>query len=342
MSQESFYEIRSKLKVARAHSADYIADTRNMVAFALPSRATIELGGDVSTKFTVEEAAHRQIAAAFSIPSRYYRMLLTTHPALWTSTIQYFFSAEHRRFLVRTADGSVRALLGERYKRIDNSVVLDVVEGLLERHGSGIYVAAAELTATHLRVKVIDPTVLRWPQGDFARGVLISNSEVGLGSFSISIFLRNLDVSSDFIYAGAGRAVHAKDVLTYGEGLATVKDETLLCQSMNDRVQSALFEPWLYKNSFQRSIEDSAQRGLNTSVEVLVDRMVAKRMLPLGHKGALLRQLDQPHTAYDIALAISQVASCCSAYEWQLKLEACAGDLLVLSTSGWGALNARE
>mgnify|MGYP006914989893 CR=1 FL=1 len=101
-----------------------------------------------------------------------------------------WFADKPSSYMVRSMDygaGQVaRALLSERYRRIDNMEIATAVLPLFA--GSDQYeVMSCEVTENRLYLKVVNHRLeMEVRRGDIVQaGVMISNSEVGLGAVSI-------------------------------------------------------------------------------------------------------------------------------------------------------------
>jgi hypothetical protein len=96
--------------------------------------------------------------------------------------------------MLRTLDGKVRAVLSERYRRLDN---FDLAEQRAA-HPAGqlpeVRFESVELTETRMYLKCVTPRLkYEMAPGDVVQaGVVISNSEVGQGTLSVQPLLFRL------------------------------------------------------------------------------------------------------------------------------------------------------
>ena len=133
---------------------------------------------------------HRQVASALGIPAKYYDLMQTQKPELLAENVNSWFADKPSSYMVRSMDygaGQVaRALLSERYRRIDNMEIATAVLPLFA--GNDQYeVMSCEVTENRLYLKVVNHRLeMEVCKGDIVQaGVMISNSEVGLGAVSI-------------------------------------------------------------------------------------------------------------------------------------------------------------
>lgn len=133
---------------------------------------------------------HRQVASALGIPAKYYDLMQAQKPELLAENVNSWFADKPGSYMVRSMDygaGQVaRALLSERYRRIDNMEIATSVLPLFA--GNDQYeVMSCEVTENRLYLKVVNHRLeMEVRRGDIVQaGVIISNSEVGLGAVSI-------------------------------------------------------------------------------------------------------------------------------------------------------------
>ena len=143
-------------------------------------------------EFGTTRLFHRQVGAVLGIPAKYYDMMAAQKPELLAENVNAWFADKEASYMVRTMDygdgaGQVaRALLSERYRRIDNLEVASAVLPLFA--GQAQYeVVSCEVTSSKLYLKILNKRLeMEVMPGDYVQaGVVISNSEVGLGAVSV-------------------------------------------------------------------------------------------------------------------------------------------------------------
>jgi hypothetical protein len=73
---------------------------------------------DVAEPFDLNATAHRQIAAHTGVPTKYYDRMYKDNPALLTHNVNSWFQNEPAPRMLRTLNGTARAFLSNRYRRI--------------------------------------------------------------------------------------------------------------------------------------------------------------------------------------------------------------------------------
>ncbi len=144
-------------------------------------------GGYLSNEtFTPTGLFHRQIGDALGIPAKYYDKMKAECPLLLAENVGEWLNRGEKRYMVRTLDGSARAFLSDRYRRIDN---YDIAKATLPVIGemAEAKVESCEVTENRMYLKVVNPRLeAEVRKGDIVQaGIMISNSEVGLGSVTV-------------------------------------------------------------------------------------------------------------------------------------------------------------
>lgn len=207
---------------------DFVASTKEAIRMVpmpdFPNGVAIVLhkeGGHLS-RFQVAENCHRQISGRLGIPWKYYSRLLTDHKDLVLTQVNALFEREPETRLMRTLDGTARAFLSDRYRRLDHDEVLSQVLPPIIKGDIESTLLSSNVTDNNLYLKVLftddslaidlgkapsnrmdngwggnvdvneqHQVIARRDAGqDIVRpGCLISNSETGHGSLSIKGFL---------------------------------------------------------------------------------------------------------------------------------------------------------
>lgn len=92
-------------------------------------------GGSMAAQYGINDIAHRQIGQTLKIPALYYDRMRTEYPELLAQNVNGWFArTPDTKRMLRTMDGTARALLSDRYRRIDNfevaSAVLPIISGM--------------------------------------------------------------------------------------------------------------------------------------------------------------------------------------------------------------------
>lgn len=150
------------------------------------------------------ELCHQQISEKLGIPKKYYERMMVEHPELLEHNINLWLAKDEKiKYLLRTFDndgsGIARALLSDRFHMLDNYDVLFNALQAIKEMGVKVEITKAQVTDKRMYLHVVCPEIEI--QADaFLReylktndavgngivsGLVISNSEVGLGTFEI-------------------------------------------------------------------------------------------------------------------------------------------------------------
>jgi hypothetical protein len=183
-----------------------------------------------TARYGISELAQRQLAAKLQIPFQYFQRCKREQPSLLDDNVNTWLSHDKERRLIRTLDGNVRAVLSERYRRLDH---LDVIEAVYPILSSlpGASFESAEMTEQKLYIKVVSSEVTFEVQpGDIIRaGVVVSNSEVGCGSLSVMPLTYRVKGGAAVILPDTGmKKLHVGKTLQSGEDdMVVFKDDTI-------------------------------------------------------------------------------------------------------------------
>jgi hypothetical protein len=237
-----------------------LASKRDLVVPASLLQCRTEEGGELKMivdsrqaagEYGVADLARRQLADKLKIPFAYFERMRTEQPALLDRNINTWLAQDDDRRMIRTLDGKVRAVLSDRYRRLDNYDLAENVLPILQRL-EGARFESVELTETRMYLKVVTPRVtFEVAPGDVVQaGIAITNSEVGQGTLSVQplvyrLVCRNGLIASDHALrkTHVGRTVQAES-----EAAFVFRDDTLAADDktfflmVRDVVEAAVSE----------------------------------------------------------------------------------------------------
>ena len=146
-SGKTLSELALELERQSETKKDYIASTE---VLEMTDRGEITLEGDTRQEFAVTDHAHTQIAARLDIPAKYYSRMRDQAPELLAANVNEWFHQKPERRMVRTLDGSIRAFLSDRYRRLDNYDLASAVLPVLKEMGEGLKIVSTELTESKI------------------------------------------------------------------------------------------------------------------------------------------------------------------------------------------------
>lgn len=227
-------ELGAALDDIRKNSKDFAAPLERM---SMTQDAKLAVtNGEVMT-FETNEVSRGQLASLTEIPKSYFDRLASENKSLLASNVNHALAREASqnpsdRRMIRTVGGKVRAVLSNRYRRIDSFDLLqETLPVLLD---SKFKIESCEITDRRVYVKAITDKI----QGEVQRGdvvqygVTISNSDVGMGSLRIEPFLFRLLCSNGMIGEDKFSARHLGRKMTDDDSDVTYfTEETLVADS---------------------------------------------------------------------------------------------------------------
>jgi hypothetical protein len=235
-------------------------------------------------------------------------------------------------------------VLSDRYRRLDNYDLAEHVLPILQRLPGG-RPESVELTDTRMYLKWIASEVRHEVQpGDVVEaGVVVTNSEVGLGSLSVQPLVYRLVCSNGLIVADHGlRKTHVGRLIEANDSDLTVfKDDTLeaadkaFFMKVRDVVESAVSEMTL------RQLSERMRRTLGfvlsgdpvKSVEVIG----TKFLLNEQERSGVLRHLISGGdlSGYGLVNAVTHFSQEVPDYDRATEFEVLGGKLLSLPDRDW-------
>ena len=201
-------EVMMELNRQNQRKKDYIGSAQALRLFE--DGQTFEIGSmSGAQQFGTTRRLHRQVASALGIPAKYYDIMQSQKPELLAQNVNAWLSDRENSYMIRTMDyggGRVaRALLSDRYRRIDNMEIASAVLPLFA--GSDQYeVISSEVTENRMYLKILSRRLeMEVVPGDYVQaGVVISNSEVGLGSVNVQPLVYRLVCTNGMIVNDMG------------------------------------------------------------------------------------------------------------------------------------------
>ena len=201
-------EVMMELNRQNQRKKDYIGSAQALRLFE--DGQTFEIGSmSGAQQFGTTRLFHRQVASALGIPAKYYDIMQSQKPELLAQNVNAWLSDRENSYMIRTMDyggGRVaRALLSDRYRRIDNMEIASAVFPLFA--GSDQYeVISSEVTENRMYLKILSRRLeMEVVPGDYVQaGVVISNSEVGLGSVNVQPLVYRLVCTNGMIVNDMG------------------------------------------------------------------------------------------------------------------------------------------
>nr|WP_297383443.1 DUF932 domain-containing protein [uncultured Roseateles sp.] len=304
-------------------------------------------GGATPERFGVTPLARRQLADKLKIPYAYFERMRAEQPVLLDRNVNTWLQSDDERRMLRTLDGNVRAVLSERYRRLDNFDLAESVLPILQQLPE-VRFESVELTETRMYMKCVTPRLkVEMAPGDIVQaGVVITNSEVGQGTLSVQPLLYRLVCRNGLIASDRTlRKTHVGRALgTDDDGITVFKDDTLQADDkafflkVRDVVQAAVSEASFLQaaQKMQRTLQIPLVGDPVKTVEVLAQRYT----LNDGERAGVLRHLivEGDLSGYGLVNAVTHYSQEIEDYDRATEFEVLGGKLIELPSSEWRAL----
>jgi hypothetical protein len=304
-----------------------------------------ETRGPVS--YGVTPLARRQLADKLGIPYAYFERMRENQPELLDHNVNTWLQSESERRLLRTLDGNVRAVLSDRYRRLDNFDLAEQVLPIL-RSLSDVRFESVDLTETRMYIKCVTPRLeFEMAPGDMVQaGVAITNSEVGQGTLSVQPLLYRLVCRNGLIVADrALRKTHVGRLLAQeDEGVTVYQDDTLQADDkafflkVRDVVQAAVSDVVFRQaaEKMRRTMGIQITGDPVQTVEVLAQRYTLNEVERTGVLRHLVTGGDL--SGYGLVNAVTHYSQEVEDYDRATEFEALGGKLIELPQSEWKVL----
>lgn len=321
-------ERQSKLK------QDYLLDTRRLQVEPFGSQLYLHTFDDhddpLVEPLEINQIAHRQIGTHLKIPAAYYDRMLSDYPELLAENVNSWFQREPTQRMVRTLDGTVRAFLSNRYRRIDNLDIAEIVLPVIQQMEDA-YFESCQITDSRMYIKVVNKRLeAEVVPGDIVQsGVIISNSEVGLGSVNIQPLVYRLVCSNGMVVNDAQtRRTHIGRVNEADENFQLFSQETLaaddhaFAMKIKDTVMAAVDE-----TRFTRVVgmmREATTVQMNTTDIPGVVRLASKdfNITEEESTGVLQRLIEgKDLTLYGLSNAVTRFSQDVDSYDRATALE---------------------
>jgi Domain of unknown function (DUF932) len=245
--------------------------------------------------------------------------------------------------MIRSLDGQVRAVLSDRYRRLDNYDLAENVLPILQRLADARF-ESVELTETKMYLKVVTPHVeYEIAPGDVVQaGIVITNSEVGHGTLSVQPLVYRLVRRNGLIASDrALRKTHDGRILQQEEDAITVsRDDTLASDDkafflkVRDLVEAAVSEATFHQvvQKMRKTLGIKLTGDPVKAVEVLANRYTLNE----SERASVLRHLIvEGDLSAGLGNAVMHYSHDVEDYGRATEFEALGGKLIEVSSSEW-------
>jgi Domain of unknown function (DUF932) len=352
----SLTQMAAELERQQATKVDYLAPTDSLHFVSagpehvgVPSGTSeIDLLGTDVTGLALTDHAHGQLASRLQIPRKFYDRLRVEVPSLLDENVNRLLRHHPGKpadmWMVRSLDSHARAFLSDSYRDIDNYDIAQTVFPILGEIPD-VQIESCALTETRMFIKAVTPRVAGEVNvGDeVCAGVVIRNSEVGVGSFQVQPLIYRLVCRNGMISErGLFRKIHlGQKQIEVGENRVIFRDSTreardkAFLMEVADVVRAAVDEV-----NFREVLADlraaagtEPLRDVQQAVQVLAKR----ESLTDGEASGILQHLAAGGdlTQWGLLNAVTRHSQDVDSYDRATELEELGGKILAYSPRDW-------
>lgn len=356
----SLTELAKEIERRSAAKEDFIAPASQIVVqLDAKQKPILRLGGNEYHDHAINKVAHDQLAEYAGIPRDYYRRMIEEEPGLLTQNLNtwlYRKGVDKDRRMVRTLDGSVRAVLSDKYRSLENEDLAEaILPVLLQRN---LIIMSCDITDTRLYIKAVDrsierniPTGARMGDGSHhifdcvSPAIIVSNSEVGHGALSIESGVWTKACTNMAVFGAKMRKYHTGSRAELSDqvyALLTDKTKRLtdaaIWAQTRDLVAAAFDEAKF--DSLARDLADTAKERVEGDVVEVIERVGKRFDMTQGERKGVLASLIEGGdlSRYGVHSAITHFSAKVDDYDRATELERVGGKVIQLARSEWQAL----
>ena len=348
----SLAEMAQEIQRQNDLKADYMLDTRSLrlepFGGGLYLNAYDQSGDYAVEPLEVNAIAHRQIGTHLKIPAAYYDKMLEEYPELLAQNVNAWFQREPAVRMVRTIDGTARAFLSNRYRRIDNLDIAGIVLPVLQEM-EGMHFESCQLTDSRMYIKVVNTRLeAEVVPGDIVQsGIIISNSEVGLGSVSIQPLVYRLVCSNGMVVNDAQtRRNHVGRVNEASENYQLYSEKTLeaddkaFAMKIQDTVRAVVDEVRFTR--VVNMMREAKDAPMNTAAVPDIVKLVSKDFhITDDESSGVLQRLIEGNdlTLYGLSNAVTRHSQDVKDYDRATALVGIGYNILSMPARQWSRIN---
>ena len=312
-------EIQSMLKQINddvKHKRDYLVDLNGMKVntndYVYPS---IEVDHLTTGEYQLTDTSLGHLCNRLEIGTRYISKCLPVSQELVTHNLNFWINkSKKKELMLRTYDmlpiNEVRAIMSNRYKRIDNDVVANsTLEKLMDMNAELKY---AHYDRDTLNITAVLPKLEgEVVEGDLVQGgITITNSEIGGGSLIVKPFIYRLVCTNGMVAPEYLNQFYAKHVGKMIIDLDGDEQWKTIVDKMGQQLE-LISNPELFQENVEKLKLATEQKINSHQVEVLAK----KHGLSDDERAGVFERLNHyvgetfVTSKYDVANAITNIAN---------------------------------
>ncbi len=335
--------LATELERQKSSKKDYILSSK---ALTMTDEAKLSFQNGQLEQLDATDLAHAQIANYTDIPKKYYDRLLVEDRELLARNVNKWMKKDPEQRMLRTLDGKARALLSDKFSRLDHDAIAEA--SIPELIAQGAQVESSQITERRMYIKAVLPKIQgEVRKGDVVQaGVAISNSEVGQGSVLITpLIYRLICLNGTIIMDSKFSARHvgkrqlgngSEDIAALLSSEAIQADDKAMMLKVRDVIRACFSQAvFSQRLDMMRAATEDKLSGARVNDVVL--------MLGDAHgfndyeRESVLRHLIEGAdlTRYGLHNAVTRTAQDVESYDRATELEQLGGTILSLAPTEW-------
>jgi hypothetical protein len=329
---KTIVELANEISRQQNAKRDFLINANKMSAFVHENK--LNLGFPIDQDLFMGELTsngHIQLGSYCDIPKKYYDKMIS-HPDLLSKNVSHWLLNSNDKRMVRTLDGQVRAILSDKYRRLDN---YDLAQNILPMlNDANATIESCDITESKIYIKAITHKVqAEIKKGDVvSAGLIISNSETGHGSLSIKPLVYRLVCSN-------GAIANDYSMRKYHAGKATdmmqieFSNETLKAEdkafwlTVRDLVKFTLNETTFDK--IVQTMRESTEKPIQEPSKA-IELVTKKYAMSEFESGGVLEHLIKGGdlSSWGLGNAVTRMAQDVNSYDRSTELEAIGFEIM--------------
>jgi hypothetical protein len=270
---------------------------------------------DSANQYNLNDHSLNNLCNKLEIGTRYISKCLPVSQSLVTHNLNFWINnTKSRELMLRTVEGHdinrVRAIMTNRYKRIDNDVVANAT--LTKLMDMGAELKYSHYDGDNLNITAVLPKLEgEVVEGDFVQGgITITNSEIGQGSLVVKPFIYRLVCTNGMVAPEYLNQFYAKHV---GKMIIDIDndDQWKTIVSKMEQQLELVANPELFEENLNRLKQATEQKINSHQIEVLAKNHGLSDVERAGVFERLNHYVGDTFVTskYDVANAITNIAN---------------------------------
>lgn len=349
---KSLVDLAKEVESIDKRKKDYLYNSKDIEMGLSGESLSLNNNGNNNNVFKINENTHQQLASKLDIPKKYYDKMQEI-PGLRAQNVNaWLFKKNKERYFIRTLDNTARAILSDRFKPVDNYLILSGFLPVLQE--IPVQIKSCSLSEKKMYIQIVFPqTKTDIIPGDTVQfGVTLTNSEVGRGSVAISTTIWRLVCSNGMVAENLLKKYHVgrrvgEDIQDYD----IYQDDTIQAELTSFKKRLRDVFNYCLKDSYFKNIVQKMRNVTNDKINDVSktvgeitkkysfsDKESEKIMMNIGKETGRI-SINQEPNRWMLANSITAMAHEIEDAEKQYDYEKIGWGIVDMSKSQWNELN---